>query len=77
MASRLLYRVFIRLLGWLALPARSDAAKDAETLVLRHPVAGAPTHHQAPRLSWPDRAVISALARLLPKPQRLALIVSP
>jgi hypothetical protein len=26
----------VRVLGWLALLARSDAAKDAEILVLRH-----------------------------------------
>lgn len=29
----------VRVLGWLALLARSDASKDAEILVLRHEVA--------------------------------------
>src|SRR6516225_3127295 len=31
--------LMIRVLGWLALPARGDAAKDAEILVLGHLVA--------------------------------------
>ena len=31
--------MFLRVLGWLALLARSDAAKDVEILVLRHEVA--------------------------------------
>jgi hypothetical protein len=35
-ALRLVYLIFIRLLGALALLLRSDVSKDAEILVLRH-----------------------------------------
>jgi putative transposase len=35
---RLLYLIFIRVCGWLVLPGRSSASKNAELLVLRHEV---------------------------------------
>jgi hypothetical protein len=35
----MLYLIFVRLTGWMALLARSAASKDAELLVLRHEVA--------------------------------------
>jgi hypothetical protein len=36
--------------------------------VLRQEVAGAATAAPKPKLNWADRAVLAALARLLPKP---------
>ena len=39
MAFRLAYLMLARVLSWLSLLARSDAAKDVEILTLRHEVA--------------------------------------
>jgi putative transposase len=52
MAVRLLYFVFIRLVGWLVLSGWSSAAKDVELLVLRHEVAVLRRTHGRPRLDW-------------------------
>lgn len=79
MLLRIAYLAVLRIFGWLALLARSDRAKDAEILILRHQVAVLQRQVKVPGLSWADRAILAALARLLPRSQfrQLRLIVSP
>ena len=77
MALGLVYLMLVRVLSWLALLARSDAAKDVEILMLRHEVAVLRRTNPRPTLTWLDRAVLSALSRLLPAPLRQLRLVSP
>ncbi|MFG2497438.1 integrase [Streptomyces sp. NPDC048441] len=79
MTFRLVYRFGCLLLGWLRLLARSSAAKDVEILVLRHQLSVLERGRPKPAFELGDRAVITALVRLLRKRERLGLklLVSP
>jgi putative transposase len=76
-ALGLVYLMLIRALSWLALLARSDAAKDAEILTLRHEIAVLRRTNPRPALTWPDRAMLRALSTLLPNPLRRMRLVTP
>jgi putative transposase len=77
MALGLVYLMLVRMLSWLALLARSDTAKDVEILTLPHEVAVLRRTNPRPTLTWLDRAVLSAVSRLLPPPLRQLRLVSP
>jgi hypothetical protein len=61
-ALRLAYLMLTRVLSWLALLAHTEATKDAEILLLRHEIAVLRRHTPRPRLTWVDRALLSASA---------------
>jgi hypothetical protein len=74
---RLLYLIAMRVFGCLVLLGRSQASKDAEILVLRHEVMVLRRQVASPRPDWADRAVLAALARLLPAALRAGRLVTP
>jgi hypothetical protein len=67
----------VRVFGWLVLLARSQASKDAEIMVLRHELMVLRRQVARPRPDWADRAVLAALARLLPATLRGSRLVTP
>ena len=66
-----------RVFGWLVLLGRSQASKDVEILLLRHEVMVLRRQVGRARPDWADRAVVAALARLLPAALRRGRLVTP
>jgi hypothetical protein len=62
-----LYLIVGALLRFLVLLARGDRSKEAEILVLRHQVAVLRRQAHRPDLGDPDRVLLAALSRLLPR----------
>ncbi|MDT0457438.1 integrase [Streptomyces sp. DSM 41527] len=78
MALRMLYLIFIRLLGLILLFSRSDRARDVELFALRHENAVLRRQLRVrPRPTWPERAILAALARHLPGRLRRNRLVTP
>jgi putative transposase len=76
-SARLLYLLMVRVFGCLVLLGRSQASKDVEILVLRHEVMVLRRQVAQPRPDWADRAILAALARLLPVAIRRCRLVTP
>ena len=79
MAACLLYLTLTltRILSWLALLCRRRSALITETLTLRHEITVLRRQLSPARPSWSDRALLSALARLLPHELRRHRLVTP
>jgi putative transposase len=73
----LAYRLLVTVLSWLALVARSWSSREVEIPALRHEVAVLRRANPRPRMSWTGRAVLAALARIMPEGLRTRRIVTP
>ena len=67
MLFKIVYLLVRRILGLAVLISRSDLAKDAELLVLRHENAVLRRHAGRVRYGPADRLWLAALARLIPR----------
>ncbi len=77
MALSFLYR-FVRRVVELAGVHQMDAvAKDAEILVLRHQLAVLQRQVGRPRFTWSDRALVAAVAKLVPRERWASFLVTP
>jgi putative transposase len=77
MLLSLLYLAFVFLLKLLVRSGRSTAAKDIELIVLRHQLEVLRRQVEHPRLRGPDRALLAAAARMLPRERRNGFLVTP
>ena len=69
----LVYLAVTRIFAWLVLLARSQAS----ILMLRQQLSVLSRTTKPLRTPWAERALVTALARLLPKQRRLGLLITP
>ena len=77
MALSFLYRLVHRVLEAIRIHRMDAVAKDAEILVLRHQLTVLKRRVARPRFTWSDRALVSALARLVPRERWASCLVTP
>jgi putative transposase len=77
MLSRLAYLSLCRSIQLLVLLARGDHTKDLEILVLRHQLIVLRRQIPRPKLEPPDRALLAAVSRLLPRSRWSCFFVKP
>ena len=73
----LFYVVVVRVLGWLVLLSRRRSGLIVEVLTLGHEIAVLHRQVNRPLPSWPDRAILSAMARLSPRQLLRHQLVTP
>jgi putative transposase len=76
-ALSFLYRFVRRVAEGIRVHQMDAVAKDAEILVLRHQLAVLQRQGARPGFTWSDRALVSALSRLVPRERWAAFLVKP
>lgn len=77
MALSFLYRLVRRVAEFVRIHWMDDLAKDAEILVLSHQLTILRRQASRPRFNWTDRALIAALASMVPRERWAAFLVTP
>jgi hypothetical protein len=71
------YRLVRRAVEFLPIHHMDAVAKDAEILVRRRQLAVLRRQVARPRFTWSDRALVAALAGLVPRERWAAFVISP